>query len=260
MKISIIVPAHNEEKIIERTLSSLTLSLEKTKLDYEIVAVDDNSDDRTLVVIKNFAHSHEKVSVARKTGNRGPSGLGSALTFGFNSAKGEVLIPFMGDLSDNPNDIPRLVSKIEEGYDIVCGSRFTKGGKATDYPFLKFISHRFYNRLFSLIFGLCLKDFSNAFKAYRKEVLESMRMESMGFEFNAEVILKAHILGFKITEIPVDWENRRAGISKLGSFSPSIRFMLLDLPRIGWKYGAVAIKLYFKSICLRVGKKKLNEL
>jgi glycosyltransferase involved in cell wall biosynthesis len=253
MKISIIVPAHNEEKIIGKTLSSLFRTLEKSKLNYEIVAVDDNSDDNTLKIMKRFARKSKKIKVAhKKLERKGPSGLGSALTFGFAHAKGDVLIPFMGDLSDDPKDVIKLVKKIEEGYDIVCGSRFIKGGKAIGYPFLKFIAHRIYNKFFSFIFGLGLEDFSNAFKAYRRKIFDSIKIESKGFEFNAEVLLKAHILGYKIAEVPVSWYGRKEGMSKLGSFSPTLGFILLRLPRIGWQYGKVALKLYFKFIFSRL--------
>jgi glycosyltransferase involved in cell wall biosynthesis len=256
MRISIIVPAHNEEKIIGKTLSSLLKVLEKSKLDYEIVAVDDNSDDATSKIMKRFARRSKKIKVVRKISERkGPSGLGSALTYGFAYAKGDVLIPFMGDLSDNPKDIIKLVKKIEEGYDVVCGSRFMKGGRAIGYPFLKFIAHRIYNKFFSFIFGLGLQDFSNAFKAYRRRIFDFMKIESKGFEFNAEVLLKAHILGYKIAEVPVSWHGRREGMSKLGSFSPTLGFILLRLPKIGWAYGKIAIKLYFKFLLSKLEKR-----
>jgi glycosyltransferase involved in cell wall biosynthesis len=259
MKISIIVPAHNEEKVIGKTLSSLLKVLEKSKLDYEIIAVDDNSDDATLKIMKSFARRSKKIKVIhKKLKRKGPSGLGSALTYGFAHAKGDVLIPFMGDLSDDPKDIIKLVKKIEEGYDIVCGSRFVKGGRAIGYPFLKFIAHRIYNKFFSFIFGLGLEDFSNAFKAYRRKIFNSMKIESKGFEFNAEVVLKAHILGFKIAEVPVSWYQRKEGTSKLGSFSPTLGFIFLKLPKIGWAYGKTAIKLYFKFLLSKI--KKLTKM
>jgi glycosyltransferase involved in cell wall biosynthesis len=255
MKISVIVPAHNEEKIIGKTLSSLFKTLEKSKLNYEIVAVDDNSNDDTLKIMKSFARKSKKIKVVHKISERkGPTGFGSALTFGFAHARGDVLIPFMGDLSDDPRDVIKLVKKIQEGYDIVCGSRFIKGGKAVGYPFLKFIAHKIYNKFFSFVFGLGLEDFSNAFKAYKRKIFDSMKIESKGFEFNAEVLLKAHILGYKIAEVPVSWYGRKQGLSKLGSFSPTLGFILLKLPRIGWRYGKVALKLYFKFLFLKVKK------
>jgi glycosyltransferase involved in cell wall biosynthesis len=252
MKVSIIVPAHNEEKVIGKTLSLLYRTLKQTRLDYEIIAVDDNSIDKTLKVMKKISKKSKKIKVFHKSDEKGPSGLGSVLLFGFKHAKGDILVPFMGDLSDDPKDIIKLVKKVEEGYDVVCGSRFIKGGKAVGYPFLKLIAHRTYNKLFSFIFGLGLEDFSNAFKAYRRKIFDSIQVESKGFEFNAEVLLKAHILGFKITEVPVSWYGRKEGASKLGSFSPNLGFIFFKLPRIGWRYGKVAIKLYFKFLFSRI--------
>jgi dolichol-phosphate mannosyltransferase len=160
----------------------------------------------------------------------------------------------MGDLSDDPEDIIKLVNKIEEGFDVVCGSRFIKGGKATDYPVIKLIAHRSYNKFFAFIFGLDLEDLSNAFKAYRRVIFNSILIESDGFEFGVEVLLKAHILGFKIAEVPVRWFNRRAGMSKLGAFSPTLGFIFTGLPKIGWTYGKLASKLYAKYIFSKLVK------
>jgi hypothetical protein len=257
VKISIVIPAYNEEKIIEKTLTSVAKVLNRYKLDYEIVAVDDNSDDNTFFIMKKVARKVKRIKPVHKGSNKkGPTGLGSALGFGFKHAKGEVLIPFMGDLSDDPKDILKLIEKLEEGYDVVCGSRFILGGKILNYPLIKLIAHRIYNKLFSFIFGLGLEDFSNAFKAYRKNIFNSIKIESKGFEFNAEVLLKAHILGFKITEVPVRWYGRKEGMSKLGSFSPTLGFLFLKLPKIGWKYGKVAIKLYFEFLFSKIKKTK----
>jgi glycosyltransferase involved in cell wall biosynthesis len=258
MKVSIIVPAHNEEKIIGKTLSSLYQILKESGLNYEIIAVDDNSTDDTLKVMKKISKKSKKIKVFHKSDEKGPSGLGSVLLFGIKNAEGGIVVPFMGDLSDDPKDIIKIVKKVEEGYDIVCGSRFIKDGKAIGYSFLKYIAHRIYNKFFSFIFGLGLEDFSNAFKAYRKKIFDSIKIGSKGFEFNAEVVLKAHILGYKITEVPVSWYGRKEGTSKLGSFSPTLGFILLKLPKIGWAYGRTAIKLYFKFLLSKI--KKLTRL
>ncbi|MDI6825945.1 MAG: glycosyltransferase family 2 protein [Candidatus Aenigmarchaeota archaeon] len=259
MKISIIVPAHNEERIIGKTLQYLSKTLKKSVLNHEIVVVDDNSDDNTLAIMKKISNFDKRIHVLNKISNKpGPTGLGSAIKFGILHASGDVLIPFMGDLSDDPNDIIKLVEKIEEGYDIVCGSRFIEGGKVVGYPFIKLIAHRIYNKFFSFVFGLGLEDFSNAFKAYRKNIFNSIEIESKGFEFNAEVLLKAHILAYKITEVPVKWYRRKEGMSKLGSFSPTLGFIFLRLPRIGWRYGKITIKLYFKFLLSKI--RKLSKL
>jgi len=252
MKVSIIVPACNEEKIIGRTLFSLYRTLKKSRLNYEIIAIDDNSTDNTLKIMRKVSKKSREIKVFHKRDGKGPSGLGSVLLFGFERARGDVLIPFMGDFSDSPKDVIKLVKKIEEGYDIACGSRFVKGGKAIGYPFLKLIAHRIYNKFFSFIFGLGLEDFSNAFKAYKRKIFDSIQIESKGFEFNAEVLLKAHILGFKVTEVPVKWYGRKEGVSKLGSFSPTFTFIFSKLPKIGWAYGRTAIKLYFKFLFSKI--------
>jgi glycosyltransferase involved in cell wall biosynthesis len=108
MEVSIVVPAHNDEENILNTLSSLYKILGKTALDFQIIAVDDNSNDRTLDLMQSFTSDH--VKVVHKAGRRAPSGLGSALVFGFECTTGEIVIPFMGDLSDY---VLILIARIE---------------------------------------------------------------------------------------------------------------------------------------------------
>lgn len=244
MKISIIIPFHNEEKLAEKAIKKTNGALSKENLNYEIIAVNDNSDDNTEAIISNLARKNKKIKLVNKRSKkRGPTGLGSALIFGFNNSSGDVLIPFMGDLSDNPSDIPKLIKKIKEGYDVVCGSRFVNGGYVKDYPSVKLVINRLWNNVFSFLFGMKIKDISNAFKAYKKEVIETVKPNSKGFEITAEVLLKAHIEGFKITEVPVSWYGRKYGESKF--ISTSFFSQLKKIPRIGYSYGSLGIKLWF---------------
>ena len=181
-----------------------------------------------------------------------PGGMGSALIAGFKIASGEVFVPFMGDLSDDPKDIVKLVEKIDEGYDVVCGSRFTEGGSTTDYPLIKLIINRVWNRFFSFIFGMKIKDISNAFKAYRRFVIDKIEPSSKGFEITAEIALKARVYGFKLTEVPVSWSGRKKGESKFGSFS--FKFVIIKMPTIGYRYSMLGIKLWLKFLSKKLLK------
>lgn len=253
MKVSIIIPAHNEEKIIQNTLIKVRNAMKESKLDYEIIAVDDNSNDNTGLAIDNLSKKMSNIkSVHKKAKKKGPTGLGAAIKFGFKYSSGNIIIPFMGDLSDNPKVIPRFVKKINEGYGVVCGSRFIKGGKLFGYPLLKLIANRLYNRLFAFLFHLDIKDISNAFKAYRREVFAATKPESDGFEITSEIVLKAHIKRYRIIEVPVSWHDRdNIEKSKFGSFiSPT--FILFKLPRIGVSYGKLSLLLWFKFVLSRI--------
>jgi hypothetical protein len=123
----------------------------------------------------------------------------------------------MGDLSDDPEDIPKLVEKILEGYDVVYGSRFVKGGKTEGYPISKKIANRVFNNLARLLFRVPHKDITNAFKAYHRRVIDEILdcTKSSGFDITAELPLRAHMSGFKSVEVPVRWYARRRGEAKL---------------------------------------------
>jgi hypothetical protein len=255
MKVSIIIPAHNEEAIIEKTVKKVYSVMKKTKYDYEIVCVDDNSNDKTGQILEKLSKTVNQIKVMhKKEQTRGPTGLGSALIFGFKHSLGNVLIPFMGDLSDNPNDILKLIEKIDEGYDVVCGSRFVRGGKIKDYPLVKLIANRIWNRLFAFLFGLEIRDISNGFKAYRKDVINKTKPKSKGFEITAEIVLKARIQGFRITEVPVNWRGRKKdeGLSKFGSFS--LIFILTKLPVIAYAYVVLAFKIWLGFLAKKIKK------
>jgi glycosyltransferase involved in cell wall biosynthesis len=245
MEISIVIPAYNEEKVIERTIRSVLKGLKGH--DFEIVAVDDNSDDTTGKILDSLAKRHRNVKAVHKISSRvGPTGMGSALIAGFSKAKGQIIIPFMGDLSDSPEDALRMANKIEEGYDVVCGSRFLEGGKLEGYPPAKLVVNRLWNVVFGFLFNMNIKDISNAFKAYRSSVIKKVKPTAKGFEITAEIALKARIAGYRITEVSVVWRGRKKseGQSKFGSFS--LKYILTKLPSIGYSYGKLAIILWFE--------------
>jgi len=235
MKISIVVPAHNEEGNLENLAFALIPVLERHNetQDYELVLVDDNSQDRTSSIIDALASGNPRIKPVHRTDT---PGFGNAIKTGFKKATGDVIIPFMGDLSDSPEDISRLVSKIEDGYDIAYGSRFVDGGSLNGYPRSKMLANRSFNNLVRFSFGIPYKDVTNAFKAYRREVLDAIGIDSIdaqGFDLTVEVPLKAHILGFKGVEVPVSWNGRKRGEAKL------------KLSRNGSIYGKRLLKLFF---------------
>lgn len=233
-KISIVIPAHNEEENIPNLFAELIPVLEQhpeTK-DFELVIVNDNSTDGTPTIINEFAKDDPRIKPVHRTGT---PGFGNAIRTGFKNASGDIIIPVMADLSDDPQDIPELVRKIGEGYDIAYGSRFCKGGATVGYPALKMFANRAFNNTVRLMFGIRHRDITNAFKAYRRDVLDAIgidNLEADGFDLTVEIPLKAHILGFSSAEVPVSWHGRERGEAKL------------KLSENGHRYGVRLLRMF----------------
>lgn len=215
--ISLVIPAHNEEENIHDLLRELLPVLNKhiETRDYELVIVNDNSTDDTGSLIDDLSKKNHRIKAVHRTAS---PGFGNAVKEGLRNASGDIVIPVMGDLSDNPEDIPKLVRKINEGYDIAYGSRFIEGGGTDGYPQAKMVANRTFNNFVRLLFGIKHKDVTNAFKAYRKEVFKSIgidKLKASGFDLTVEIPLRAHIMGFSSAEVPVTWHGRKKGKAKL---------------------------------------------
>ncbi len=233
MKISCIIPAHNEGGNIKELVLTLvsTLARHSETKNYEIIIINDNSTDNTGEIANALAKENDRIKVVHRSVE--PK-FGNALKTGFKHAMGEVIIPVMGDLSDESADVPKLVRKIFEGYDVAYGSRFIPGGAAEDYSILKLIFNRTYNHLVRLLFGIHHRDITNAFKAYRREVLDEIgidNLKSSNFDICVEIPVRAHLLGFKSAEVPVRWHSRKRGEAKLkiSKNAPFYGKRLLDL-------------------------------
>lgn len=206
-----IVPILDAEPQLEEVLSQLNLL--RQGMDLEIIVVADvpnpHREKETRSVLGPMV---EKVSalIIYRVGERG---FGSALRRGFAGASGDVMVPFMGDASDNPADIPRLMLELNRGFDVVAGSRYMKGGHIVGNTFKQQLS-RLYSALIRIVGGLEIHDVSNAFKAYRRTVVESVETIAESFDISVELTIKAVQAGFRIGEIPTVWTNRRLGESK----------------------------------------------
>ena len=210
---SVVIPAHNEEESLPHTVTDLYETLQRAGVAHEIVVVDDGSTDRTWPVLQDLRRTVPTLAPVRNTGAHG---FGRAVIFGLNSIKGDACTIMMADASDSPADALRYWQLLNEGWDCVFGSRFIRGGKVVDYPRVKLFVNRVANFLVRVGFNIPLNDTTNAFKAYRRTVIEGCRpFLSPHFNLTVEIPLKAIVRGYSWTVIPISWQNRKHGVAKL---------------------------------------------
>ncbi|MFA5157532.1 MAG: glycosyltransferase family 2 protein [Candidatus Omnitrophota bacterium] len=212
MKLSIIIPVHNEAQNIERTALSFSNELEINKIEHEILVVNDNSTDNTEEVLKSLKLKAKDLNYINSVS---PKGYGFAVREGLENFNGDCVAIVMSDMSDSPADLVRYYKKMQEGYDCIFGSRFIAEAKVFDYPVHKFILNRLGNMLIALLFGIRYNDVTNAFKLYTRKVLDGIKpLLSRHFDLTVEMPLKAIIRGYSYCVIPTSWMNREKGISK----------------------------------------------
>lgn len=214
MKLSIVIPAYNEAESVSETINELVKVLSDRKIEHEILVVNDNSKDNTLEVLESLAAIHPSV---RFVTNTGPNGFGYAVRYGLERFSGDCVAVMMADLSDSPHDLIKFYDTMAQGnFDCVFGSRFMKGGKTIDYPFLKKIINRVANAIIRTVMNINYNDTTNAFKLYKKHTIEGLKpFLSPHFNLTIELPLKAIIRGFSYTVVPNSWTNRKYGESKL---------------------------------------------
>ncbi len=211
-KLTIIIPAKKEENSIIETLESLK---RKVKTPHKIIVVNDSTkNDKTGELVRNYARKNKNVTVIIKRGNK-KSSFASALMLGFNKVKSGFIVPVMADLCDRPEDIDVMYEKIQEGWDIVCASRYMRGGGKKGGPVVQSVCSYIVCITLHFLTGIATKDVSNAFKMYRKTVLDKVKINpENGVELSMAIVLQAHFKNYKITEIPTRWVGRTLGKSK----------------------------------------------
>ena len=213
MKLSVVIPAYNEEESIAETLRTLHAKLVHEGIDHEIVVTNDNSKDGTLARLTALAQEIPTLSYYT---NPGPNGFGYAVRYGLERYQGDCVAVMMADLSDDPADLVRFYHKLLEGYDCVFGSRWVKGGRVIDYPAHKKTLNRVANTIVRLVFRLRYNDCTNAFKLYRRSTMDGLKpFLSPHFNLTLELPLKAIVRGYTYAVLPNSWTNRKYGESKL---------------------------------------------
>ena len=212
-KLSIIVPARNEADNLEECISEICKELTYHSINFEILVIDDGSTDNTVDVIKVINQSIASVKCIR---NYGDNGFGRAVRLGLDHFTGDAVAIMMADRSDSPKDLVSYWKGIQDGNDCVFGSRFIRGGKVYNYPPLKLLANRIVNTVIRFAFNIQCNDITNAFKMYRREVIEGCKpFISPHFNLTVEIPLKAIVRGYSWSVVPISWKNRTKGIAKL---------------------------------------------
>jgi len=227
MKLSVVIPAHNEEGSIAAIVQSLIVTLDAEGIDHEVVAINDNSADQTESILRDL---QENYATLRYMNNETPNGFGLAVRKALDHFTGDAVAIVMGDGSDSPQDVVRCFYKLQEGYECVFGSRFIKGSRITGYPLHKLLLNRLANFFVRILFGLSYNDVTNAFKCYRREVIEgSQPLISKHFNLTVELPLKAIVRGYSYAIVPISWTNRKSGVSKLKIREMGSRYLFIVL-------------------------------
>jgi len=225
--LSVVLPARDEEGCISSTVAHLHVELSLQKIPHEIIVVDDGSTDGTWKLLTDLA---VQMSELRPVQNKGQHGFGRAISYGIDQMKGDAVVIMMADESDDCRDVVRYWQELGKGWDCVFGSRFMKGGGVIDYPRVKLMVNRMANFFLRTLFAIRLNDTTNAFKAYRREVIDACKpLISPHFNLTVELPLKAIVRGFSWTVIPITWRNRRTGIPKLKIREMGSRYLFICL-------------------------------
>ena len=205
IKLSLLIPAYNEEKIIESTLEKVLKFLSKKKYSWEVIVIDDGSHDQTSLKAKKF--NKEKVLVVRYEINRGKGG---ALKEGVNKARGDYIIFSDADLSVDIGKVDGVLNALKKS-DVVIGSRRIQGAKILVHqPILREFMGRGYTHLTKLVTGVNLADFTCGFKGFRKNAAKYIFKKTLinRWAYDSEILFLAKKFEYKLTEIPVEWKNR----------------------------------------------------
>ena len=225
--LSVVIPAQNEDACIASTVEHLDVELRLRGVPHEIVVVDDGSTDSTWAILQEVQQRIPSLCLVQ---NVGAHGFGRAVAAGLERASGDALVVMMADESDDCRDAVRYWELLNEGWDAVFGSRFVKGGGVIDYPALKLLINRAANLFLRFLFRVPMNDFTNAFKAYRRTVIDGCQpLLSPHFNLTIELPLKAIVRGYSWTVMPITWRNRRSGESKLKLKEMGSRYLFIAL-------------------------------
>jgi len=220
IKLTFIIPTFNEGEIIKDTLKDLYESMKENNVEPEVIIIDD-SKDNTVQILEELKKQYKGLRVIHRDNS---TGVGSAIRLGLEESKGDYSVIYMGDYRKKDLEcVPEMLKRMNEGYDIIQTSRFMKGMTIKGYPLKKTIGNRMCNYFIRLTFlNFKLKDYTSLYKAIKTDKIKELELESDWFDLGTEMVLKGLRRRYKIVEVPVSWEERVAGESKLklSKFAP----------------------------------------
>lgn len=234
---SIIAPVKGEKDNFKWMIEKIG---KHVSMNYEILVVYDSDVDNTLPVAKKLAEKYRHIKLVKNTKGKGVS---NAILMGFEKAKGNVLVMMAFDRTDDPKAIEKMYKELYKGYDIVCPTRYSKGGKVIGKKSIQSTLSMLAGVTTPYVLGIPTSDLTYSYKMFKKEILNEVTIESTGgFEFAEELLVKAYHKGYKLTEVPIIWRDRQYGKSK---------FKLLEwLPRYTYWY-LWAVGMRFKRLLVK---------
>jgi dolichol-phosphate mannosyltransferase len=227
LKLSVVIPAHDEEGSVGETVEGIVTTLSREEIEHDVLVIDDSSADRTAAIVGEISSRRPQV---RCYPSHYRPGFGFAVRSGLERFEGDAVAIVMADGSDSPEDLVSYYRLLEQGYECAFGSRFMPGSVVRDYPRSKLVLNRIVNFGIRVLFRHGYNDTTNAFKAYRREVIESVQpLLSHHFNLTVELPLKAVVRGFSYGIVPISWSNRKAGASKLALNEMGSRYMFIVL-------------------------------
>lgn len=214
MKLSIVIPARNEAGNIEHTIVALRDYLDSVDItNFEILVVDDGSTDDTYALVMAENATDPRI---RAVQNKGKHGFGRAVAYGLDNFTGDAVVIYMADASDAPEHVATYYTILRDEAECAFGSRFMRGSEIIDYPKFKLTINRLANFVIRTMFRLRYNDVTNAFKGYRRDVIDGCRpLVSPHFNLTIEMPLKAIVRGYTYKVVPISWRNRTVGVSSL---------------------------------------------
>jgi len=207
--LSVVIPVYNESENILTTLQELDRHVPEPT---DVYVIYDFDEDTTLTVLPRFEGQRLRLIPSKNTYGRGAL---NAIKFGLDTARSEAVLVMMADLSDDLVALRPMLDLIKSGSDLVCGSRYMRGGHHIGGPLLKKTLSRVAGVSLHLLAGIPTHDVTNSFKLYTRRVLDAIKVESIGgFEIGMEIVVKAWMMGFRVSEVPSTWRDRTAGESR----------------------------------------------
>ncbi len=238
MKVSFVIPFHNEEKNVGPMIDQVIrwATRQKKKWDFEIIPVNDRSSDSTQQILDIYAKKKKLVKPIERKRDMDAIGntMGKALLDGSRKATGDIIIWTMGDLSDEPNTYGAIIDKLNAGYDLVFGSRYMPGGTWGSLDPTKAFLSSSGTVLARFLFGMTVHDITNAFRGFKKNILNSLYLESSGYAISPEFAVKAHLFGYKLAEVPTVYYKRVEGVSNFKLWNMSMAYLII-YAKLFWK-------------------------